>query len=81
MAVEPGPDFALEWHKSTASQGSGECIEVATRRASILVRDSRDPSGAVLTFGRRQWGAFLGRVRSGPKEAAQADGDAVRRAH
>jgi hypothetical protein len=81
MAAEPDPNFALEWRKSSASQGSGECAEVTQRGASILVRDSRDPSGTVLSFGPRQWGAFLSRVQSGAKEAAKANDAAVHRAH
>jgi Domain of unknown function (DUF397) len=31
----------------------------------VQVRDSKDPSGAVLTFNRREWDAFLLGVRNG----------------
>lgn len=63
MAVEPGLSSALEWRKSNASGGNQECVEVAKRGASILVRDSRNPSGAVLAFDPEQWGAFLSRIQ------------------
>ena len=64
MAAEPGLDRALGWRKSTASGESGSCIEVARRGSSVLVRDSRNPAGAILAFGPGQWAAFLGRIRS-----------------
>jgi hypothetical protein len=64
MAAEPGLDCALNWRKSSASVGNGECVEVAQREPSVLVRDSRDPSGAVLAFDRRQWRTLLTRIRS-----------------
>jgi hypothetical protein len=64
MAGDPGLGSALNWRKSSGSSGGGECVEVAQRGASILVRDSRDPSGAVLVLGPEQWDALLRRVRS-----------------
>jgi hypothetical protein len=48
------------WRKSSASNGAGECVEVAASASVVLARDSRDPSGAVLTFTSAQW---LGLVR------------------
>ncbi len=70
MAAEPGLNYALNWRKSNASGGGGECVEVAQRGASILIRDSRDPSGAVLVFGPERWSALLSRIRS---ESERAD--------
>jgi hypothetical protein len=71
MAAEPGLNSALEWRKSSASQGSGECVEVSKREASILVRDSSNPASVVLSFGPEQWGAFLRRVRCDAREATE----------
>lgn len=71
MAAETGLNSALEWRKSSTSAGSGECVEVAKRGVSILVRDSRNPSSAVLSFGREQWVAFLSRVRGDATEEAK----------
>ena len=50
MATQPNRDSALIWHKSSASGGGGECVEVAQRKSSVLVRDSGDRSGPVLAF-------------------------------
>lgn len=54
----------LVWKKSTAS-GGGNCLEAANTRTSVLVRDSKNPQGGVLTFSRPEWAAFLVSVRDG----------------
>lgn len=48
----------ITWRRSTAS-GSGNCVEVAFASESILVRNSRDPLGPVLSFSPEEWAAFL----------------------
>ncbi|MFC0507262.1 DUF397 domain-containing protein [Micromonospora costi] len=51
------------WHTSTRS-GNGECVEVAENLPGVvLVRDSKDPSGPVLTFDPRAWRAFIERTK------------------
>lgn len=49
MVAQPKQDPTLTWRKSTASSGTGACIEVAQSGSFVLVRDSRDRSGVVLT--------------------------------
>ncbi|HEY1823157.1 MAG TPA: DUF397 domain-containing protein [Trebonia sp.] len=53
------------WRKSKASGGSGNCVEIAREGQSLLVRDSRNPSGAILEFSRGQWSAFMRTIRHG----------------
>ena len=55
------------WHKSTRSGGNGgDCVEVAGNLPGIVaLRDSKDPDGAALVFGRAEWAAFLAGVRDG----------------
>ncbi len=58
------PDLSgAAWHKSTYSNNGGECVEVADNLAAehgiVLVRDSKDPAGPILTFTRGEWTAFL----------------------
>lgn len=48
----------ITWRRSTAS-GSGNCVEVAFDDKSVLVRNSRDPVGPVLSFSPEEWVAFL----------------------
>ncbi|WOX09582.1 DUF397 domain-containing protein [Streptomyces sp. N50] len=48
------------WRKSRASGGGGaECVEVAWTGETVLVRDSRDPQGAVVTFAPHAWVEFV----------------------
>jgi Domain of unknown function (DUF397) len=56
---------SLRWVKATASNGSESCVEVADLKPWIVVRDSKDPSGAVHCYTPRQWRSFLDVVRSG----------------
>lgn len=45
---------------------NGNCVEVAGPIGEFVgVRDSMNPEGTVLGFAPREWGAFVGGVRSG----------------
>jgi len=56
---------ALSWQKSSYSgSNGGQCIEVAAS-GGVLVRDSKNPDGPVLTFPADAWGAFVAGVKSG----------------
>ncbi|MFL6144410.1 MAG: DUF397 domain-containing protein [Labedaea sp.] len=48
------------WRKSSFSGGgNGACVEVSWPRSEVAVRDSKNPSGSVLTFPRSLWRRFL----------------------
>lgn len=57
------------WRKSARSANANGCVEVATnlldRTGRILVRDSKDPDGPVLSFTTTEWEAFTGGVGDG----------------
>ena len=53
-----------EWAKSSAS-GGGDCVEVRLTRSGVEVRDSKDPTGPVLSFTEAEWSAFLTGVALG----------------
>ena len=51
------------WRKSSYSgDNGGECVEVATAGA-VLVRDTADRRGPVLTFTAEAWLAFTATIR------------------
>lgn len=54
-----------EWHKSNASNGAQNCVEVKeTADGDFLVRDTKDHgTGPVLNFTRGEWAAFLEGIR------------------
>lgn len=54
----------ISWRKSTAS-AQGNCVEVGAAGDRILVRDTKDRSGSVLSFTPAEWRAFLTGVDSG----------------
>ncbi|MDR3082005.1 MAG: DUF397 domain-containing protein [Streptomyces sp.] len=48
------------WIKSSYSTGNGgECVEVAASPEAILVRDSKQPATARLTFRAEAWAGFV----------------------
>jgi uncharacterized protein DUF397 len=54
------------WRKSSYSNPSGECVEIAPLSArSVAVRDSKYREGAVLIFTYAEWETFLADVRDG----------------
>jgi hypothetical protein len=58
--VEAIPDNATSWRRSSFCM-SGECVEIRIDTDSVHVRDSKDPvsRGAILTYSRTEWDAFI----------------------
>ena len=55
------------WRKSKRSNGSGgDCVEVADLPGgTCAVRDSKQPTGPVLTVTATEWIAFTAGIRAG----------------
>jgi len=59
------------WRKSHYSNPSGNCVQIAERGDQILidgrvmVRDSKNPDGSVLSFTKLEWQAFIDGVKGG----------------
>ena len=55
----------LAWRKASASGNNG-CVELAPLPdGGVAVRDSKDPSGPVLSFTRHEWVSFLDGMAKG----------------
>ena len=54
-----------EWHKSSFSSQSGDCVEVARNLPGLVaIRDSKAPSGPKLLVPQATWQAFLQALRA-----------------
>ena len=57
---------SLQWRKSTVSNPSGNCVELAELPGGgIAVRNSRHPTGPTLVYTRAEISAFILGVRGG----------------
>ncbi|MFB4307033.1 DUF397 domain-containing protein [Actinomadura sp. GTD37] len=56
------------WRKSSRSSDQQACVEVADLQSTVGVRDSKDPAGPVLTFGRAAVADLAARIRKGELE-------------
>ncbi|MDT3396207.1 DUF397 domain-containing protein [Streptomyces sp. B1866] len=55
-----------EWFKSSYSAQNGNCLEARHRADGALdLRDSKNPSGPVMTVCGPEWAAFVSGVRAG----------------
>jgi hypothetical protein len=51
------------WRKSSKSGNSGNCVEVADSTKAVMVRDTTDRGGAVLTVPAAAWERFTSSVK------------------
>ena len=65
MTAQPNRSSTPIWRKSSASAGGGECVEVASQRSAVLVRESGDRRGTILKFTTVQWRSFLRSIKDG----------------
>jgi hypothetical protein len=54
-----------EWHKASASDDSGQCVEVRRQGDTVHVRDTKNREGALLSFSPAEWQAFVKGVKAG----------------
>ncbi len=54
-----------EWHKSSYSGQSGNCVEVARNVPGLVAaRDTKQPDGAQLVVSQETWRVFIRSVRA-----------------
>jgi Domain of unknown function (DUF397) len=59
----PGSD-GLPWRVSRYC-ASGECVRVAPTAEMVILGDSKNPSGPVLSYTKSEWNSFISRARLG----------------
>lgn len=62
------------WHKSSYSNATGNCVEVAPTTHGIFVRHSKYPTIGTIIFSVCAWLSFIREVRAG---GASANGSAT----
>lgn len=56
------------WRKSSYSNSSSNCVEVAGQPGTVAVRDTKDPHGPALAFSQAGWREFTRRIKAGTAE-------------
>lgn len=54
---------SLRWVKSSYSS-TGNCVEVAGQPGRVLIRDTKDQTGPVLSISAEAWNRFTGQAKS-----------------
>jgi hypothetical protein len=62
--MNAGPE-PVEWRKARRSMGNGNCLEIAAAGRGVLVRDSKDRMGPVLSYTAESWLTFTREARLG----------------
>lgn len=60
-----GACVEVAFRKASRSVDTANCVEVADCHHGVLVRDSKDPDGPVLSFSADSWRAFLAGISAG----------------
>jgi hypothetical protein len=63
-AARSSTESRADWYKSSYSGGDNACVEVGVTAAGPAVRDSKQPTGATLTFGSESFASFIASLKA-----------------
>jgi Domain of unknown function (DUF397) len=55
----------LEWRKARRSANNGACVELAPAAGQILIRDSKDQNGLIVTYSEYSRRRFVAAAKTG----------------
>ncbi len=58
-------DFKKSSYSGKGKIPGGDCVEVKRTEKAILVRDSKNADGAILSFSKSEWKAFIKGAQNG----------------
>ena len=65
MALSDSPDGGnLSWRAARYCDG-GACVQVAPAGEMIVLGDSKNPSGPILSYTRAEWETFVAGIKRG----------------
>ena len=68
MSPLTGPDVrGSDWRKASQSMNNGNCVEAASIRAGVVVRDSANPGDPILFYSADAWRAFIAALKNGER--------------
>lgn len=65
MSTADSEASGLVWRKASRSAANGECVEVASARGQVFVRDSKSLGGDMLAHTPDAWRRFLAAAKQG----------------
>jgi Domain of unknown function (DUF397) len=63
-------DASFDWYRASFCQ-TGECVEIATYKDTVVMRSSAHPEAGYISFSPKEFGSFLAAAKSGKFDVAR----------
>ena len=71
MSLTEGDLARMNWRKAERSVNAGACVEVASAARAVVVRDSMQEHGPVLSYPAAGWKLFVANASAGRYDAGR----------